>query len=308
MFFATSIFWIIALFLLVLLARGTFFTVSQQSCAIVERFGKFHALRGAGLHLKIPLIDRLVHRLNLRILQLDVHVETKTHDNVFVAMQVSVQFRVIEEAVYNAYYKLDDPHTQITAYIFDVVRAEVPRMSLDDVFAKKDSVASAICEQLQDAMEGYGYYIEKALVTDIEPAEQVKQAMNRINAAERAKKAAEFEAEAEKIKIIAHAEAEAESKKLQGAGIANQRKEIAHGLQESVQMLNSVNIPSIEASALILVTQHYDTLQAVGARTNSNLILLPNAPEAAGQLLANTIAAFSAAGHAGQCTPPVKAE
>lgn len=180
--------------------------------------------------------------------------------------------------------------------IFDVVRAEVPKMKLDDVFARKDDVAIAIRDELQEAMRSYGYYIVKTLVTDIDPDSQVKQAMNRINAAEREKLAAEYEAEAERIKIVAKAKAEAESKRLQGQGIADQRREIAKGLEESVKLLNGVNISPHEASALIVVTQHYDTLQAIGAASKSNLILLPNAPDASNRLLADTIVSFAAAG------------
>lgn len=281
--------------LVLLMGLSTFFVVKQQSAAILERFGKFHSICQSGLNFKIPLIDQVVHRMNLRILQLDVMVETKTKDNVFVEMKISVQFQVLFDSVYDAYYKLQNPHEQITAYIFDVVRAEVPKMKLDDVFERKDDVAVAIKGELQEAMQSYGYDIVKALVTDINPDADVKHAMNRINAAERAKLAAEYEGEADRIKIVAKARAEAESKKLQGEGIANQRREIAKGLEESVKMLNNVNINSKEASALILVTQHYDTLQAIGTNNRSNLILLPNTPNAASDLMTNTISAFVAA-------------
>ena len=233
--------------------------------------------------------------MNLRIQQLDVLVETKTNDNVFVKMKISVQYQVLIHLVYDAYYNLQNPHSQITSYIFDVVRAEVPKMKLDFVFEKKDDIAIAIKNELQEAMTGFGYNIVKALVTDIDPDDEVKKSMNRINAAEREKKAAEYEAEAEKIKIVARAKAEAESKKLQGQGIADQRREIAKGLEESVKMLNLVNINSSEASALIVVTQHYDTLQSIGSSNKSSLILLPNSPNAASEILTNTITSFSAA-------------
>jgi regulator of protease activity HflC (stomatin/prohibitin superfamily) len=173
-------------------------------------------------------------------------------------------------------------------------------MKLDYVFEKKDDIAIAIKQELQEAMRDFGYDIVKALVTDIDPNEEVKQAMNRINAAEREKLAAEYEAEAEKIKIVARAKAEAESKKLQGQGIADQRREIAKGLEESVKMLNEVNINSLEASALIVVTQHYDTLQSIGASTKSNLILLPNTPQAASEILSNTSTSFTAAKNASE--------
>jgi len=237
--------------------------------------GKFHSVRHAGLHLKIPFIDNITKRLTLKIQQLDVLIDTKTLDNVFIKMRVSVQYQVIRNQVSDAYYKLEDPHNQITSYVFDVVRAEVPKLKLDDVFVKKDDIAIAVKAEIQEAMQSYGYDIIKALVTDIDPDEQVKQAMNRINAAEREKTAAEYESEAERIRIVAVAKAEAESKKLQGQGIADQRREIAKGLEESVKMLNSVNINAQEASALIVVTQHYDTLHSIGANNRSNLVLLP---------------------------------
>ncbi len=276
------------------------FTVRQQTSAIVERFGKFLSIRNSGLHFKIPVFDRIVGRINLKIQQLDVLVETKTKDDVFVRLKISVQFQVLKEKVYDAFYKLENPHDQITSYVFDVVRAEVPKMKLDDVFERKDDVAIAVKQELNEAMINYGYDIIKTLVTDIDPDSQVKEAMNRINAAEREKVAAEYEAEAERIKIVAKARAEAESKRLQGQGIADQRREIARGLEESVDVLNNVGINSQEASALIVVTQHYDTLQSIGEETNSNLILLPNSPQAGSDMLNNMIASFTASNQIGE--------
>ncbi len=227
-------------------------------------------------------------------------METKTKDDVFVKLKISVQFQVIKTNVYDAFYKLESPHDQITSYVFDVVRAEVPKMKLDDVFERKDDVAIAVKRELNQAMSDYGYDIIKTLVTDIDPDSQVKSAMNRINAAEREKVAAEYVAEAERIKIVAKARAEAESKRLQGQGIADQRREIARGLEESVDVLNNVGINSQEASALIVVTQHYDTLQSIGEHTNSNLILLPNSPQAGSDMLNNMIASFTASNQIGE--------
>ena len=247
------------IFIGVCILLAGFFTVKQETAAVIERLGKFHSVRHAGLHLKIPIIDNIAKRLNLKIQQLDVVVDTKTLDNVFITMRVSVQYQVIRNQVADAYYRLEDPHSQITSYVFDVVRAEVPKLKLDDVF------------------------------------EQVKQAMNRINAAEREKTAAEYESEAQRIRIVAVAKAEAESKKLQGQGIADQRREIAKGLEESVKMLNNVNIKAQEASALIVVTQHYDTLHSIGANNRSNLILLPNSPMAANTMLNDLVTAMTAA-------------
>ena len=278
----------------------TFFIVKQQSAAVIERFGKFMSVRQSGLQMKIPLIDTVSGRLSLRIQQLDVVIETKTKDDVFVRLKVSVQFKVIKDKVYDAFYKLDNPGDQITSFIFDVVRAEVPKLILDDVFLKKDDIAIAVKNELQDAMTEYGYNIIKTLVTDIDPDAQVKEAMNRINASEREKVAAQFEGEAQKILIIEKAKAEAESKRLQGQGIADQRREIARGLEDSVKVLNGVDINSQEASALIVVTQHYDTLQSVGAEANSNLILLPNSPQAGSEMLNNMVASFTASNQIGE--------
>ncbi|MES2575946.1 MAG: SPFH domain-containing protein [Bacteroidota bacterium] len=279
---------------------SSFFTVKQQTAVIIERFGKFLSVRNSGLQLKIPLIDRIAGRVNLKIQQLDVIIETKTKDNVFVKLKVSVQFMVVKETVYDAFYKLEYPHDQITSYVFDVVRAEVPKLILDDVFERKDDIAVAVKRELNEAMTTYGYTIINTLVTDIDPDIQVKNAMNRINAADREKTVAEFEAEASRIRIVAKAKAEAESKRLQGQGIADQRREIARGLVESVDVLNKVGINSQEASALIVVTQHYDTLQAIGADANSNLILLPNSPQAGSDMLNNMVASFSASNQVGE--------
>lgn len=273
---------------------ASFFTVNQATAAIVERLGKFLVVRQSGLHLKIPFIDKVAKRMNLRIQQLDVIIDTKTLDNVFIRMKVSVQYQVIATQVADSFYRLENPENQITSYVFDVVRAEVPKLKLDDVFVRKDDVAIAVKSELQEAMQSYGYDIIKALVTDIDPDEQVKHAMNRINAAEREKTAAEYESEAQKIRIVAVAKAEAESKKLQGQGIADQRREIAAGLVESVKMLNEANINAQEASALIVVTQHYDTLQAIGSTNKSSLVLLPNSPNAANSMLNDLMVSMAA--------------
>ena len=287
-------------FLAFVLLFGIFFIVKQQSAAIVERFGKFIGARQSGLQLKIPIIDRIAGRVSLRIQQLDVVVETKTKDDVFVKIKVSVQYKVIKDKVYEAFYKLDYPQDQITSYVFDVVRAEVPKMILDDVFEKKDDVAIAVKTELNDAMVNYGFDIIKTLVTDIDPDAQVKDSMNRINASEREKVAAQFEGDAQRILIVERAKAEAESKRLQGQGIADQRREIARGLEDSVKVLNGVNINSQEASALIVVTQHYDTLQSVGSASNSNLILMPNSPQAGSEMLNNMVASFTASNQIGE--------
>ncbi|MEM7657156.1 MAG: SPFH domain-containing protein [Bacteroidota bacterium] len=280
--------------------RSGWVIVKQKQAVVLERFGKFQRVASPGFQFKLPFVDRVAGKISMKVQQLDVNVETKTLDDVFVHLKVSVQYAVLKAKVYDAFYELEDPQTQITSYVFDVVRAEVPKMKLDEVFARKDDIANAIKSELAEAMESYGYGIVKALVTDIDPDDQVKRSMNRINAAEREKVAAHYEAEAERIKIVAIAQAEAESKKLQGQGIADQRREIAKGLEDSVEALNKVGINSQEASALIVVTQHYDTLQAMGSNSRTNLILLPNSPSNASDMMNEMITSFSAASIMGE--------
>jgi regulator of protease activity HflC (stomatin/prohibitin superfamily) len=295
-----SLFGYVLLFFGTLFLFSAIFIVKQQTAAIIERFGRFQSIRQSGFQLRIPIVDRIAGRLSLKIQQLDVIVETKTKDDVFVKLKVSVQYMVIKTKVYDAFYKLDYPHDQITSYVFDVVRAEVPKMRLDDVFERKDDIAIAVKTELNDSMVNYGYDIIKTLVTDIDPDQQVKEAMNRINASEREKIAAQYEGDAARILIVEKAKAEAESKRLQGQGIADQRREIARGLEESVEVLNKVGINSQEASALIVVTQHYDTLQSIGEETNTNLILLPNSPQAGSDMLNNMVASFTASNQIGE--------
>ncbi|MBU2948285.1 SPFH domain-containing protein [Zobellia uliginosa] len=295
-----NLIWIPVIFFVIATFLSGVFIVKQQTAVLIETFGKFTSVRQSGIHFKIPFVQRISARMGLKIQQLDVIIETKTLDDVFVKLKVSVQYVVIKEKVYDAFYKLEYPHEQITSYVFDVVRAEVPKMKLDDVFVKKDDIAIAVKSELQDAMLDYGYDIIKTLVTDIDPDAQVKEAMNRINASEREKIAAQFEGDAARILIVEKAKAEAESKRLQGQGIADQRREIARGLEESVEVLNKVGINSQEASALIVVTQHYDTLQSIGEETNTNLILLPNSPQAGSDMLNNMVASFTASNMIGE--------
>ena len=294
------------IFFSLIILISAFFIVKQQTAAVIERFGRFQSIRHSGLQMKIPLVDRIAGKLSLKIQQLDVIIETKTLDDVFVRLKVSVQYKVIRDKVYDAFYKLEYPHDQITSFVFDVVRAEVPKMKLDDVFVKKDDIAIAVKRELQEYMLEYGYDIIKTLVTDIDPDSQVKAAMNRINASEREKIAAQFEGDAARILIVEKAKAEAESKRLQGQGIADQRREIARGLEESVEVLNKVGINSQEASALIVVTQHYDTLQSIGQETNSNLILLPNSPQAGSNMLNDMVASFTASNQIGEAMKKAK--
>lgn len=282
------------LFLIIMLANALFL-VRQQTNVIIERFGKFNSIRKPGLNIIIPFIDKKVDTISLKICQLDVRVETKTKDDVFVKLNISVQFKIDEQDVKTAFYTLDSPEEQIKSYVFDVVRASIPNMLLNDVFSKKDEIAMDIKKELVDSMKEYGYTIVKALVTDIDPDENVKTAMNRINAAERLKIAAEHEGEAAKILTIKKAEGESESKRLQGKGVASQRQEIAEGLKKSVEILQGVGIDPSEASVLIVVTQHYDTLQTIGANTNSSLLLLPSSPGSVNDITTQLIAAMKSA-------------
>ncbi len=264
---------------LVLLVTGLF-TVNQQSAAIVQRFGKFTRVAMPGLNFKVPLIDTVAGRMNLRVRQLDVAVETKTEDNVFVKVVVAVQYFVLPEKVYDAFYRLADAENQITAFVFDVVRARVPRISLDDVFEKKDEIAIAVKGELSEVMDDFGYGIVKALVTDIDPDPKVKEAMNAINAAQRMRVAATEKGEAERILKVKSAEAEAQSKALQGKGIADQRKAIVDGLRESVDEFQK-SVPGTSAQDvmnLVLMTQYFDTLKEIGASSETNTILIPHSP------------------------------
>lgn len=257
-----------------------FFTVKQQTAAIVERFGRFKRIAKAGLNFKIPIIDKVAGRISLRVQQLDVRVETKTKDNVFVNVIVSVQFFVIPEKVVDAFYKLQNAEAQITSYVYDVVRARVPNIILDDVFETKDDIAQAVKLELEQIMDDFGYGIVKALVTDIDPDAKVKASMNEINAAQRLRVAAVEQAEADKIRVVKAAEAEAESKALQGKGIADQRTAIVNGLQDSVSQFQGsvVGTSAQEVMNLVLMTQYFDTLKDVGLSSNSNTILIPHSP------------------------------
>ena len=264
-----------------ILIFSTFFMVDQQTAAIVARFGKFIRSADAGLRMKIPFIDMIKGRVSLRVLQLDVPIETKTRDNVFIKIAISVQYRVKQDKIYDAFYKLSDPDAQITAFIFDVVRAQVPKLILDDVFEKKDNIAVAVKGELAEQMEEFGYDIIKALVTDIDPDAKVKAAMNEINEQQRLRMAAEQKGEAAKIIRVKKAEAEAESLRLQGQGIADQRKAIVEGLKDSIGEFQE-SIPGTSATDvmnLVLVTQYYDALKEIGATNKSSTILLPSTPD-----------------------------
>lgn len=270
-----------ALGLAVLAMLGSaLFTVEQRTTAIVQRFGKFLREAGPGIRVKVPCIDRVVGRVNLRVQQLDVEIDTKTEDNVFVRMVVAVQYFVLPEKAYDAFYKLEDANRQITSFVFDVVRAQVPKIKLDDVFEKKDDIANIVESELAQVMEGFGYGILKALVTDIDPDAKVKESMNEINAAQRMRVAATERGEADRILKVKAAEGEAQSKALQGRGIADQRQAIVAGLRDSVDEFRK-SVPGTTAKDvmnLVLMTQYFDMLKEIGASSRSNAILIPHSP------------------------------
>jgi regulator of protease activity HflC (stomatin/prohibitin superfamily) len=266
--------------ILVMLLFGSLVIVEQQKMFVIQRFGKFSRILHPGLNIKFPLVETVAGTVNLRIRQLDVRVETKTEDNVFVFVIVSVQYFVDPNGVYEAFYKLQNPEQQITSFVFDVVRARVPRLKLDDLFEKKDEIAIAVKDELTQVMNDFGYVILKALITDIEPDAKVKASMNEINAAQRMRIAAVEKGEAERILKVKAAEAEAQSKALQGKGIADQRRAIVEGLRESVSEFRE-SVPGTSAHDvmnLVLMTQYFDTLKEIGAASTTNTILIPHSP------------------------------
>ncbi|HEV2337161.1 MAG TPA: SPFH domain-containing protein [Stellaceae bacterium] len=270
-----------------ILVGGSFFLVEQAQVAMVERFGRFSRIARAGLNWKIPLIERQAGRLSMRVQQLNVKIETKTQDNVFVDVVVSVQYHVVEGKEFEAFYKLTNPEQQITAHVFDAVRAQVPVMTLDHVFEKKSDIEDAVSSGLKSKINAYGYDIDGSPVTDIQPDEKVRAAMNEINAASRLREAAEQQGEAVKIKTVKAAEAEKESKKLQGEGIAAERIAIAEGIKTSVAALIDIREGGVspeEAMRTLILTQYFDTLRAIGAQSRASTVFLPHSPGGLGDL------------------------
>jgi regulator of protease activity HflC (stomatin/prohibitin superfamily) len=265
---------------------GSFFTVDTQQVAIVQRLGKFEKIAQAGINFKLPIIDTVVHRMSLRVEQLIAKIETKTQDNVFVTIPVAIQYRVLPEKVYDAYYRLTDPERQIESYVYNGILGHVPKMKLDDAFENQGTIADDVKALLDTSMKDFGYEIVKVLVTDIVPDAHVKEAMNDINAAQRERDAASAKADADKIIFVKKAEAEAESKKLQGEGIANQRKAIIGGLQESVEALaTATKVDPREVFALVMMTQYFDTLKDIASNDRTNTILVPHTPNAISDLM-----------------------
>ena len=282
--FGNIVYIVIALFLL----KGALYMVKQKHAVIIERLGKFNKVSKAGLHIKIPLIDSIAGNINLRVRELPVEVETKTKDDVFVRIVVSVQFFVIDaaEGIKDSFYELNNPEQQIQSYVFDSIRSEVPMMELDDVFAEKEKIALAVKTELSDTMRQFGFDFIKALVTDIDPDAKVKHSMNEINAAKRMKEAAKEEAEAAKIRVVAAAEADAESKRLAGEGIALQRIAIANGLKESVaevKLAMEDHVTSQDVMNMLFMTQHYETVAKL-SENNTSTIFMPYSPDNVGDL------------------------
>lgn len=276
---------IAVLFLLATFLSGLF-QVRTAEAAVIQRMGKFLRVGTAGINFKLPWLDQIAGRMDLRVQQLALDVETKTKDNVFVKMPVSVQYHVIPEKVYEAFYKLANPKQQISSYVFNVILGHVPKMNLDDAFLQQSDIAIAIKQGLDDVMKTYGYAIDQALVTDIQPDEKVKAAMNEINAAQREQVAATARGETEKILKVKQAEAEAESKALQGQGIANQRKAIIEGLKQSVEAFSAAveGTTPRDVMMLVLVTQYLDTMKEIGTQDKSNTIFVSHSPAAIGSL------------------------
>ncbi|XHV36354.1 SPFH domain-containing protein [Streptococcus dysgalactiae subsp. equisimilis] len=262
------------------IVASTLYVVRQQSVAIVERFGRYQKTATSGIHIRLPFgIDKIAARVQLRLLQSEIIVETKTRDNVFVTLNVATQYRVNEQNVTDAYYKLMKPESQIKSYIEDALRSSVPKLTLDELFEKKDEIALEVQHQVAEEMSTYGYIIVKTLITKVEPDAEVKQSMNEINAAQRKRVAAQELANADKIKIVTAAEAEAEKDRLHGVGIAQQRKAIVDGLAESIQELKDANISLNEEQimSILLTNQYLDTLNTFAAKGNQTLFL-PNTP------------------------------
>jgi regulator of protease activity HflC (stomatin/prohibitin superfamily) len=277
----------IAILAIILLALSIVI-VPQQTMGVIERLGKFSRVLGPGLNFKIPIIEKVAGKESIRIRQLDVPVETKTQDNVFVDLGVSIQFLAISEKIFDAFYKLTDVNQQITSYVYDVVRAEVPKKTLDEVFESKDVIAQTIKAELSESMDDFGYSIVNSLITDIDPAPNVKEAMNQINATARLRVAAQNEAEADKIRQVKNAEAEAESKKLQGEGVAQQRAAIIEGFKASINDLKEVtgtDVKTQDVMNMVMMVQYFDALRDIGTTGQNNAVLIPYGPGGSNEIL-----------------------
>jgi regulator of protease activity HflC (stomatin/prohibitin superfamily) len=287
---------------------GSFFTIQTQQAAVIQRFGKFLRVATAGLNFKAPWIDSIIALVDLRIQQFSAIIETKTKDNVFVKIPVNVQYFIIPESVENAFYKLSNPKAQIESYVYNVILGHVPGMNLDDVFLQQAEIAVDVKTQLEASMQPFGYGISKVLITDVIPDDRVKASMNSINAALRDQEAAKAQGEAKRILMVAQAEAEKQAKILQGEGIAGEREAVAKGLQKSILEIKDAvpGVSETDVLAILALTQHYDTLKAIGASDHSNTILVPHTPDAVGALMAqlrNTFAVSSVMGQSATLPP-----
>lgn len=269
---------IVAVILIIVLA-SSLFTIEQQRVGVIERFGKFLRLAGPGLHIRIPIVDRVAARVSLQVEQLVLNIETKTKDNVFVTVEVAIQYKVDSQRVREANYLLDDPEVQMEAFSSDIVRSKLPVLDLDAAYSDVEEIALSIESTLRKRMEEYGYSIVKALVLNINPPAEVKDAMNRINASRRNQEAALAQGEADKTLAVKRAEAEAESKRLQGEGIAAQRKAIMDGLRDSVETFTqATGVTAEEAMHILTLTGYTDMLRDVAGASDTNTILLPSTP------------------------------
>ena len=291
---------IFVLFLLLVagvIVISSLYVVKQQSVAIIERFGRYQKISDSGIHMRAPFgIDKIAARVQLRVLQSEIVVETKTQDNVFVTMKVATQYRVNESNVKDAYYKLMRPESQIKSYIEDALRSSVPKLTLDELFEKKDEIALEVQKQVAEEMSTYGYIIVKTLITKVEPDAEVKQSMNEINAAQRKRVAAQELAEADKIKIVTAAEAEAEKDRLHGVGIAEQRKAIVDGLADSIKELKGANVDLTEEQimSILLTNQYLDTLNNFADKEGNNTIFLPANPDGVENIRTQILSALKA--------------
>ncbi|KAF1306560.1 FtsH protease regulator HflK [Streptococcus sanguinis] len=295
--FFIPLFFIILIIIFVFLMLSAVYVVRQQSVAIIERFGRYHKTSSSGINFRLPLgIDKIAARVQLRLLQSEIIVETKTQDNVFVTMNVATQYRVNENNVIDAYYKLMRPEAQIKSYIEDALRSSVPKLTLDELFEKKDEIALEVQKQVAEEMSTYGYIIVKTLITKVEPDAEVKQSMNEINAAQRKRVAAQELAEADKIKIVTAASAEAEKDRLHGVGIAEQRKAIVDGLADSIKELKGANIELTEEQimSILLTNQYLDTLNNFADSSGNNTIFLPANPEGVESIRTQILSALKA--------------
>lgn len=265
----------IALVLLILAA--SVMVVPQQSAYIVERLGKFNRVAHAGLNFKIPFIETVVAKVSLRVTQLDVKLETKTLDNVFVEVVASTQYRVDPDKITTAFYELKTPKDQMRSYMEDALRSAVPMLTLDDAFARKDDVAADVQQTVGEEMARYGFLVVKTLITAIDPSAQVKEAMDSINAAQRLKEATRERAEAKRIEIEAQAAAEAEKTRLQGEGQANYRREIANGIVDQIKSLKAVGMDIDSVNSVVLFNQYLDVMRSLSESPNAKTVLMPSA-------------------------------